>query len=136
MTSTTFDTLESIELLKSAGVPEAQARGHIQVLSNVIRQMELRMDDLSSRRDKQADTHLEALAERNEREVRGRLNGLATRQEMDVKLKELEISLKRDIKDLEVRIAESKAEIIKWMFGVAAAQSALFITMIKMFPGH
>ncbi|MBF0463174.1 MAG: hypothetical protein HQL87_17550 [Magnetococcales bacterium] len=46
-------------------------------------------------------------------------------------IKELDLK----IKDLEVKLAESKAEIIKWMFGVSAAQVTLIVALIKLLPG-
>jgi hypothetical protein len=35
---------------------------------------------------------------------------------------------------LTARIAESKAEILKWMFGSLAAQAALIVALIKLLP--
>ncbi|MEO5347288.1 MAG: hypothetical protein H7834_13070 [Magnetococcus sp. YQC-9] len=118
MTTAAFDTLESIELLKSSGVPKDQARGHVKMLASAIRQIELRVEELAEKRDKQSDERLASLSEKNERDVRARMDGLMTKQETDLKFKELEV------------------EIIQWMFGVAAAQSALFIAMPMMFPKH
>ncbi|HAT50393.1 MAG: DUF1640 domain-containing protein [Nitrospirae bacterium] len=52
----------------------------------------------------------------------------------DTRLKEL--ATKGDVRQLEVRIAESKAETIKWMFGVAAGQAMFIIAILKLFPSH
>ncbi|MEO5347712.1 MAG: CCDC90 family protein [Magnetococcus sp. YQC-9] len=59
------------------------------------------------------------------REVRdSRLEELATKRDV------LEVKL-----ELDAKIAEAKAEIIKWMFGVSAGQALFVITILKMFPG-
>ncbi|NGZ07746.1 MAG: DUF1640 domain-containing protein [Magnetococcales bacterium] len=60
------------------------------------------------------------------------LDELATRRD----LKELELATKRDFKDLEAKITEAKAEMIKWMFGVAAGQALFILTILKMFPSR
>ncbi|MEO5328734.1 MAG: hypothetical protein H7829_10865 [Magnetococcus sp. THC-1_WYH] len=47
-----------------------------------------------------------------------------------------EMATKRDIKELEVKIAETKTETIKWMVGLLLAQTGLIITALKLFPSH
>ena len=47
-----------------------------------------------------------------------------------------EMATKSDIKELKVKIAEAKAETIKWMIGLLLAQTGLIITMFKLFPSH
>jgi hypothetical protein len=37
--------------------------------------------------------------------------------------------------DLEVMIAESKAELIKWVVGVGFVQVATILAVLKLFPG-
>lgn len=63
---------------------------------------------------------------------------LALREVRDSRFDEM--ATKGDIKEakmeLEVKIAEAKAETIKWMFGVAAGQAVFVITILKMFPGR
>ncbi|MBF0143630.1 MAG: DUF1640 domain-containing protein [Magnetococcales bacterium] len=39
-------------------------------------------------------------------------------------------------KDLDVKIAETKADLVKWMFGVAAGQAMFIIAILKMFPSR
>ncbi|MBF0270462.1 MAG: hypothetical protein HQL98_00110 [Magnetococcales bacterium] len=104
MTTTTFDTLECVEQLKAAGIPEDQAQGITKVLATLMRQVDGRVEDLASKRDRQVEVKFDTLADRNEQQVKGRLDGLATKQELDFKIKELEVSLKRDIKELELRM--------------------------------
>ncbi|MBF0434928.1 MAG: DUF1640 domain-containing protein [Magnetococcales bacterium] len=56
----------------------------------------------------------------------------------ETRLKEL--ATKGDLRQLELKleakIAESKAETIKWMFGVATGQAMFIIAILKMFPSH
>ncbi|MEO5349860.1 MAG: CCDC90 family protein [Magnetococcus sp. YQC-3] len=46
-----------------------------------------------------------------------------------------ELATKGDIKNLELKIAETKAEIIKWVLGVSSAQIMLIVALIKLLPG-
>ena len=132
MNTITFDTLEFTEQLKAAGVPEEQAKGHTKALATAMRQADVRTDELLANREKHAAGHLETLAEKNEKQVQSRLDGLATKQEMDYRLAALEASLKRDL-------AETKAETIKWIIGLALAQLAMMagilMTMLRVLPG-
>ena len=49
-----------------------------------------------------------------------------------------EMATKGDIKEakaeLETRIAEAKADTVKWMFGVAAGQAVFILAILKLFP--
>ena len=48
-----------------------------------------------------------------------------------------ELATKGDIKNLELRIAETKAKIIKWVLGISTAQIMLIVALIKLLPsGH
>jgi len=59
---------------------------------------------------------------------------------LELKIKELETSLKRDIKELEIsfnaklktEIAESKADIIKWVAAMLVAQAGLIAAMVRL----
>jgi hypothetical protein len=69
--------------------------------------------------DKQAETQAQALAEIFEERV-------ATKQDID--------SLKFEIKaEFNAKFADYKAEIIKWVIGVSAAQGALILSALKFF---
>ena len=60
------------------------------------------------------------------------LGDLATRRD----LQSLELSMKRDfqleIEKVRKELAESKADMIKWVLGVAAGQAALIIAILRM----
>lgn len=62
----------------------------------------------------QAETFAEILEER-----------IATKQD----LKELELSMKQELK---LGLANTKAEIIKWVAGMLVAQAAIVATLVKL----
>ncbi|MEO5327504.1 MAG: CCDC90 family protein [Magnetococcus sp. THC-1_WYH] len=78
--------------------------------------------------EKQAEAMAEAQIDLMEQMEDTRLKELATKGDV----RQLEIK----IMQVEVRIAESKAETIKWMFGVAAGQAMFIIAILKLFPSH
>ncbi|MBF0179690.1 MAG: DUF1640 domain-containing protein [Magnetococcales bacterium] len=114
MTAITFDTYAYIKELKDVGFTEEQAAVQAKTLSSIFRS---NLDDLATRRD------LKELE-------------MATKRDINA----LEMATKRDLKELDakmdVKLSETKAELIKWMFGVAAGQAAFLLTMMKLFPGH
>ncbi len=65
---------------------------------------------------------------------------LATKQELDTRLKETDLKieliraeLKKDIKEVEVKLSESKAELVRWVVGMGILQSSLLISaLMKM----
>ena len=70
--------------------------------------------------EQQSETLAEAQAELIEER-------LATKQ--DIKM--LEVTLRRDMKELETKL---EAHLIKWMIGVAGGQAALIVALLKMLP--
>ena len=62
------------------------------------------------------------------------LDELATKRDLDARLKETDLKieliraeLKKDIKEVEVKLAESKAELVRWVVGMGILQSSLLI---------
>ena len=102
-----FDTLEYSEKMQAVGFTPAQAKVQAETLKQLID------NDLATKKD---------------------LKELEIILKHDVK--ELEIILKHDVKELEIilrkEIAEVKAELIKWMFGIAGGQVALIIALLKL----
>ncbi|HAT50086.1 MAG: DUF1640 domain-containing protein [Nitrospirae bacterium] len=80
----------------------------------------------------QARGHAKAMARVFEQVEDSRLKELATKG--DIRLLEGDIQ-QLELK-IEARIAESKAETIKWMIGLLLAQTGLIITIFKLFPSH
>jgi hypothetical protein len=56
---------------------------------------------------------------------------LATRSDITL----LRSDLSAAVSTLEAKIADSKAEMIKWVFGAMLAQGTLVVTLIKLLPG-
>lgn len=50
---------------------------------------------------------------------------LVTRQHFDARIRELELAFER-------QIAEVKADLIKWVLGISAAQAALIVTLLRL----
>lgn len=112
MTAITFDTYAFVTKLKEAGVPEQQAAAQIETLTKAIdsameqARYDYKLDDLVTRRD---------------------LKELETELKRDIEAMRLES--KRDIEllrsDTKAQIAESKAEMIRWVVGVGILQTTL-----------
>ena len=60
-------------------------------------------------------------------------NELATKRD----IKDVELSLRQEIKllsaNVDAKVAESKADILKWMFGMLAGQLTLLVIILKLF---
>jgi len=92
MSAITFDTLGYFEKLKSAGVPEEQAKVQVEVFREVVE------DKLATKRDLK---ELELAVKRD--------------------LKELELATKRDLKELEYRMTIRLGSIIAAAVAILAA---------------
>jgi hypothetical protein len=51
------------------------------------------------------------------------------------KFLDTQMATKADIARLELKLAETKADLLKWMFGIAAGQLGILIAVLKLFPG-
>ena len=106
MSTSSFDTHEFFNELKGAGFSEQQAEVITKLQKTTINttleqaRHDYQLDDLATKRD----------------------------------LKELELVLKRDIKELELRfevkLAENKADLIRWVVGVGVLQTALITALL------
>lgn len=107
MTAITFDTLIYSKKLREAGIPEKAAEIQAETLKEVIE-----------------NTYKDIEA------------GLATKKD----LKDSENTLLKEIKateavlrnELELKIAQVKAELVKWVLGVSVAQAAIIVSCIKL----
>ena len=83
-------------------------------------------------------TYLETLKAAGIPEAQARAHAVA----LDEALRD-SVATKADLKELELRLeakietlnANSRAELVKWVVGVAFAQGALILTVLKLFPG-
>ncbi|MBF0163272.1 MAG: hypothetical protein HQM01_01995 [Magnetococcales bacterium] len=140
-----FDALEFIEQLKTCGVPDEQAKGHVRLLTTVIsrldQQVDARIDELSARRDRQTEARLETIADHNEQQIKGRFDGLATRQELEYRTKELEMrivnteaTLRKDIVNLEASLRqEMKQQELRMVIKLGAMFLAA-LGILRLYP--
>ena len=75
--------------------------------------------------EKQAEVQAETFAEIIEDRIATKHDILLLKQD----LKELELSLKQELK---LGLADTKAEIIKWVAGMLVAQAAIVATLVKL----
>jgi len=113
MSALTFDTLKFVKTLEAAGVPESQA----EAFSTAVRESHEAADVAT----------------------RGDIADL--RHEM----KELETGLRHEIsdvrheigdlrKDMDVKLVNLKFELLKWLIGIAIAQTGLLLAVLRFFP--
>jgi len=111
MSTITFDTHEFIKELKNAGFSEEQAEAITRLQKAAVA------------------TTLEQARHDFE------LDDVATKRD----LKELEFKLEARIKDTELKIAETKSELIRWVVSVGLLQTALvaalLLKIITALPG-
>ncbi|MBF0283411.1 MAG: hypothetical protein HQL51_03035 [Magnetococcales bacterium] len=126
-----FDTYAFVKKMRDAGFSEPQAAIQAEAL------MALVEDRLATKTD------LARVEAELKRDIK----------ELDVRIATVEANLKRDIKELEIRlearittesatlrkeIAETKADLIKWMVGLAVAQlglvGGLLLAILRAIP--
>lgn len=115
-----LDTLQIVKRLKEAGFADPQA----EALTIVFR--DLRDTDFSSFATKVDIQFLKTEIERVETKLVTEIGRLEAK---------LVTEIGRLKSRLEVKIAESKVEIIRWVFGIAFAQAALILAVLRLFPG-
>ncbi|MCF8008048.1 MAG: CCDC90 family protein [Methylovulum sp.] len=101
MTAITFDTYAFVTKLKEAGIPEQQAAAQIETLTKAI------------------DSALEQVRHEHD------LDNLVTNKDMDARIRETELKIELVRSELKRDIAESKAEMIRWVVGVGILQTTL-----------
>jgi hypothetical protein len=102
MSTITFDTHEFIKELKNVGFSEEQAEAITRLQKTTIN---------STLEQAKHDYQLDDLATKRD-------------------LKELEFHLESHIKDTELKIVETKAELIRWVVGVGVLQTALIAALL------
>ena len=114
-----LDTLQIAKRLAEAGFAEPQA----EALTIVFR--DLRETDFSSFATKADIQLLKTEIERVDAKL------MAEIERVEAKLM---AEIGRVESRLEVKIAEAKADVIRWVFGVAFAQAALILAVLRLFP--
>lgn len=118
MAALTFDTYEFITELKQAGMSESQA----EVITRLHRQA--------------ANATIEYVAHEHN------LDGLITSKDLDARIKETELKmelirseLKRDIESVRKEIAETKADLVRWVVGVGLLQITIITGLMMKLAG-
>lgn len=115
MTTIVLDTLAYAEKLKSGGFSEQQAATQAHALAEII--------------DRQMVTKAEV--EAHENNLRRDIEALRLEVKRDIEA--LRLEMKRDVAETNARIAESKAELIRWVVGAGFLQTTLIIgALMKM----
>jgi hypothetical protein len=113
MAITALDTHQTVKDLTAAGFTDAQAEALTQALRHV---QQIDLSDLATKADL-VGVKADLAAVRSEMATKG-----------DVAILRAE---------LETKMAELKAEIIRWVFGISIAQAATILAILKLFPaGH
>jgi hypothetical protein len=108
MAITALDTHQTVKDLTAAGFTDAQA----EAVTSALRQVQqIDLSDLATK----ADLTREIAAIRAE---------MATKTDLAVFRAELE-----------AKMAEHKAELIRWVFAISIAQAATILAILKLFPG-
>ena len=60
-----------------------------------------------------------------------------TREQVEAlaKFLDTQMATKADIARLELKLAETKADLLKWMFGIAAGQLGVLFAFLRLLPG-
>ena len=118
MAITALDTHQTVKDLTAAGFTDAQAEALTQALRHV---QQIDLSDLVTKGDLAAvKTDLAAV----------KADLTAVRSEMATKG---DVALLRA--ELETKMAELKAEVIRWVFGISIAQAATILAILRLFPG-
>ncbi len=111
-----FDTLESVDTLEKAGIPELQARA----ISVVVRKSH-ESSDVATKADLQhLEERVDAKLDKLSTELRHEISDL--RKDMDIKHESLR-------KDMDTKLANMKFELLRWFFGIALAQTGLLVAL-------
>ncbi|MYN46614.1 DUF1640 domain-containing protein [Pseudoduganella sp. FT93W] len=113
MASSPFDTLKVVERLEGAGVPAAQARAHVAVLSDVLTQT------LTAESENMAELYLP----RQESSAEFSLVRIAL-EKLDAKVEKLDAKV-------DARLAELRSELIRWVVTVAVSLGILQTALIS-----
>ena len=108
MAITALDTHQTVKDLTAAGFTDAQAEALTQALRHV---QQIDLSDLATKTDLTKEI-------------------AAVRAEMATKA---DLAILRA--ELETKMAELKADILRWVFGISVAQAATIIAILKLFPG-
>ncbi len=153
--SVAFDTLAFAKKLESHGVLTEQAEAHAEALAEVLdfnfvskKKLETTNEALSSQIDKkfalvdnrftQLDNKIDLLQSTLRQEINTlrqemKQDSSDLRQEMKQDSSDLRQDMKQDSSDLRQEMIHIKVDVIKWVLGIAFAQTALIFSVLKFF---
>jgi hypothetical protein len=109
MTALALDTYALVTRLKEAGVPEQQAAIQVETITKAI------------------DSALEQVRHDHD------LDNLVTNKDLDARIRETELKIDLVRSELKRDIAETKADLIRWVVGVGVLQMTLITgLMLKL----
>ena len=111
MTTLTFDTHEFVTELKQAGLSESQA----EVITRLHRQA--------------ANATIDYVKHEHS------LENVVTNKDLDARIKETELKIELVRSDLKRDIAETKAELIRWVVGVGLLQITIITALLLKLIG-
>jgi len=111
MTTLTFDTHEFVTELKQAGLSESQA----EVITRLHRQA--------------SNATIEYVKHEHN------LDNLVTNKDLDARIKETELKIELLRFELKRDIAETKAELVRWVVGVGVLQMMLITALVLKLAG-
>jgi len=125
MTTLALDTYSLVTKLKESGVPEQQAAAQVETITKAIgsaleqARHDYQLDDLATKRDlKELEVKLESRI-----------------KETELKIELVRSELKRDIESVRKEIAETKAELVRWVVGVGVLQTVLITALVLKLAG-
>ena len=129
MATLTFDTHEFVRKLKGVGFSEEQAEVITDLqkttVANTLEQAkhDYDLENISSKKDFEL---LELNLKRDIKELEVKL---------ETRIKETEFRLEAKIKDTDLKIAETKAELIRWVVGVGLLQITIIAGLLFRLTG-
>lgn len=111
MTTLTFDTHDIIKKFREKGLSEDLAEFQVEAIKDVVKQAV------------------------NQVQHDYNLNELATKKDLDSRITETELKIELVRADLKRDIAETKAELIRWVVGVGLLQTALIAGLVIKLAG-
>lgn len=124
--SVAFDTLAYAKKLESCGIAVKQAEAHAEALADVL--------ELNFFSKKEAETSYDKLSNKID-QLDIKINYVKTEIQQDVN--QVKTEIQQDINHVKTEMQQDinhvKIDMIKWVIGVAFAQTALILSVLKFF---
>jgi hypothetical protein len=126
----TFDKLAYVDRLKAAGVGEREARALAEGLDQALREEVATKSDIAAVKTDIAAVKAEIAAVRTELKA----DIAAVRTELKVDIAAVKSDLVAVEHKLRVEIQTVKHDMLRWMVGVAFAQTGLTVALVRFLP--